>query len=246
MEYKWNRIDIKNKWILFTSKLQDNDTRIKRFRREYYGTELDDIYDYIEKINAKDYGFSINYKKGYIQYWIDTKKKDYNEIKEIYLFYKYCNIFNFGTISLGTFINKVNLSIDHKINFDLFCLEKDEYFDDKYKNNCYIKTNCIKKFEVIDNKYSTDKYIKLRYNDNTNLLFEFTKNLDNKIKEIAFNNDNYISIIKENNIMNIKIKNTKIKSMTYNNSYLYIKCNRLWNFNNKWGISLIIDEIMDK
>jgi hypothetical protein len=50
--------------------------------------------------------------------------------------------------------------------------------------------------------------------------------------------------------MKLKIKNPNIKSMIYNNSCLYIKCNRLWNIitnekedKHKWGISLIIDKI---
>lgn len=256
MKYEWNRIDIKNKWILFTSKLQDNDSRIENFRRKWYDSEFDDIYDDIEKENAYDYGFSINYKKKEIQYWINIEKKNYNEFKEIFLFYSNCSRFSLGKFDLRTYINTIIntiiLQIDFNVNFDLFGFSEDEYFNVKYKNylltynknKCYIKTNCINNFEVLDDKYSTDKYINLKYNNNTNLLFEFIKNLDNKIKGIICN-DNYMSIIKENNIMNIKIKNTKIKSMTYNDSYLYIKCNRLWNINNKWGVSLVIDKIMD-
>lgn len=262
-KYVWNRKDIKNKWILLTSKFQDED-----IRRDYW----DDEWNLIENDNDKNIkldGFSVNISNNQIQYWIDIEKADYNEKDEITIFNEKCKYWKFGKYV----DNKVILSLDD-VNFDRFEFVKDDfenyilkYNEENLKKEPYIKSN-IEYFEVEFNERFNKKYIKLQYNDDNMLLFDFIKKFDEKIQKtikedknnynINIHQYNYLSCIKEddyqnNNYIELKIKNSYIEPKIYNNAIIYIRCNRLWSTNYirkeeevySWGISLTIDKIIE-
>lgn len=261
--YNWNRKNIKDKWILLISKIQEKDER-KRYWDEY-GTTTEDAIK--EDKEIKYDGFTFNISDNQIQYWIDMEKPDYDEKNEIDNFNEKCIFWN-----LGKYIeNKITLSINN-INFDNFYFIEDEYFRDDFKNylltynnkETYIKTDIINIIEVEYNERFNKKYVKL----NNIQLLDFIKIFDDTIQKKVKNHENnynidiekykYLSCIKEDEYQNdifveLKIKNPYIEPKIYNNAIIYIKCNRLWSTNYmkkeeevySWGISLTIDKIIE-
>ena len=267
--YKWNKKNIKNKWILLISKIQENENDERKKYWDEYGTTTE--YAIKEDKEIKYDGFTFNVSDNQIQYWIDMEKNNYDEQEEIDKFNEKCMFWN-----LGKYVeNKIVLSINDNIDFDNFEFIEDEYFRDDFKNylltynkkETYIKTDIINVIEVEYNERFDKKYVKLQNNDNI-LLFDFIKTFDDTIQEkvkehrnnynIDIQQYNYLSCIKEddyqnNNYIELKVKNQYIEPKTYNNAVVYIKCNRLWSTNYmkkeeevySWGISLTIDKIIE-
>lgn len=242
---KWYRKDTSTNKIILTSKLIENDLRYNILEENY---------------EIKDYGIRINNYNGNdeLQYWID--KDVCNEIEKIEEFNEKCKIWN-----LGKYIeDKIILSINDDINFNLFKFIKDDDFEKNYEKHLltydnkevYIKTNNIETFDVEENGYN-QKYIRLQCEDMEPNLIDFINNFENRIKEIVINNDEhygvniaheFLSIIKDKDTkyIELKVKKPFIEQKSYNNSIIYIKCNRIWDMDKieKWGISLTVDKII--
>ena len=242
---KWYRKDIDENKTILTSNLVDNDPRYSTLE---------------ENQEIKSYGIRINNYNGSneLQFWID--KEVYNETEKIQEFNEKCKIWD-----LGKYIeNKIILSInDDDVDFNLFKFIEDDDFEKNYKRHLltydnkevYIKTNRIENFDVEENGYN-QKYIRLQYDNIEPTLINFINNFENNIKEtvneqqehygININHD-FLSIIKdkETKYIELKVKKLYIETKTYNNSYIYIRCNRIWDMDKiqKWGISLTVDKI---
>lgn len=251
-DYIWRKTYENKYLIILSSNLKEDDFRLKKWDNSYYSNDECNYNDYnICKRNyIKDDGFYINYKKKQLQYNIYKRNENFNEINEI-------NIFNLKSISncLGIFIKSITLSINDDIKFHKFKILKDDYFKEKYKNylliynnlyDFYIKTDSYD-FEILYEKHFNYTYLKLKYNSKTNKLYEFINKFDNTIKEIIGDFNNYISIIKKDNSIKMKVKNNIINPGFYKNNTIYIKCNRLYTIKdkNQWGISLVVDKIIN-
>lgn len=249
MNKKWYRRDTNTNKIILTSKLLENDPR-------------NDIFD--ENNEISEYGIVKRYNNysgnDELQFWID--KNECNEIEKIEEFNEKCKEWE-----LGNYIeNKITLSINDNINFDLFKFIKDEDFEKNYEKHLltydykevYIKTNPIEKFDVEENGFN-QKYIRLQYDDVEQKLIEFINNFENNIKKIVTSNDkhygvninqhDFLSIVKDKEMkyIDLKVKKPYIDSKTYNNSTIIIKCNRIWDMEKieKWGVSLTVDKIIE-
>jgi hypothetical protein len=247
MNNKWYRNDINTNKIILTSKLIDNDPR-------YYILE--------ENYEIKEYGIRINNYNGNenLQFWIN--KDEFNELEKIEEFNEKCKEWK-----IGNYVeNKIILSINDDINFDLFKFIKDEDFEKNYEKylltyngkEVYIKTNTIEIFDIEENGYN-QKYIRLQYEDTDPKFIDFINKFEENIKKIVMNNKehygvninqhDYLSIIKDKEIkyIDLKVKKSFIESKTYNNSIICIKCNRIWDMEKieKWGISLTVDKIIE-
>lgn len=249
MNPKWYRRDTNTNKIILTSKLVENDTR-------------NDIFD--ENNEIREYGIvkrCNNYNgNDELQFWID--KNECNEIEKIEEFNEKCKKWD-----LGIYVeDKIILSINDDVNFDLFKFIKDDDFEKNYDKHLltynnkevYIKTNSIEKFDIEENGYN-QKYIRLQYDDVDPKLIEFINKFENNIKEIVANDDEhygvniyqheFLSIIKDKEIkyIDLKVKKPFIETKTYNDSIICIKCNRIWDMDRieKWGISLTVDKIIE-
>lgn len=242
---KWYRKDTNTNKIILTSKLIENDPRYNI---------LEDNYE------IKDYGIRINNYNGNdeLQFWID--KDVYNEMEKIDEFNEKCKIWD-----LGKYISdKIILSINDDIKFNLFKFIKDDDFEKNYEKHLltydnkevYIKTNRIENFDVEENGYN-QKYIRLQYDNIDPNFINFINDFENSIKEMVTNNEGhysvninheFLSIIKDKEMkyIELKVKKPFIESKTYNNSIIYIRCNRIWDMDKieKWGISLTVDKII--
>lgn len=257
--YIWKKTYEDNYVITLSSNLKENDFRLKKWNDSYYYSDDDEYYhnDYssCRRNYMEENGFYISYKKKQIKYNIYKRNENFKEILEIYKFNLKCISSRFGIV-----IQTITLSIDKDIKAQNFKIIRDEYFNEKYKNylliynnlyDFYIKTH-ICDFEILYENYFNYTYLKLEHNNKTNKFYEFINKFDNIIKEIVGNNDEYdnnkyISIIKKDNIIKIKIKNNLIKPDYYENNIIYIKCNRLYMIKDKkqWGVSLVVDKIVN-
>lgn len=246
---KWYRRDTSTNKIILTSKLLEDDPR-------------NDVFD--EKDEIKEYGIVKrynDYNRNYeLQFWID--KNEYDEIEKIEEFNKKCKEWE-----LGYYIeDRIVLSINDNINFDLFEFIKDDDFEKNYEKyllvydnkEVYIKTDIIEKFDVEENGYN-QKYIRLQYDNVDSKLIDFINKFEENIKKIVINNEShygvnaeqheFLSIIKDKEIKYIefKVKKPFIESKPYINSIICIKCNRIWDMEKikKWGISLTVDKIIE-
>lgn len=242
---KWYRKDTNTNKIILTSKLIENDPR----------------YNILEENHEiKDYGIRINNYNGNdeLQFWID--KDVYNEIEKIEEFNEKCKIWH-----LGKYIeDKIILSINDDVDFNLFKFIKDDDFERNYEKHLltydnkevYIKTNNIENFDVEENEYN-QKYIRLQYDNMDPSFIKFINNFEDSIKETVISNEEhygvninheFLSIIKdkETKYIELKVKKPYIEPKSYKNSNIYIKCNRIWDMNKieKWGISLTVDKII--
>jgi len=247
MNNRWYRKDTNTNKIILTSKLIENDPRYSILEENY---------------EIKEYGIRINnYNENEeLQFWID--KNEHNEIDKIEEFNKKCKEWE-----LGNYIeDNITLSINDNIDFDLFKFIKDENFEKNYEKylltydnkNVFIRTNTIETFNVEENGYN-QKYIRLQYDNMEPKLVNFINKFEDNIKKIV-NNDKehysinvkeheFLSIIKDKEMkyIDLKVKKPFIESKNYNNSTIYIKCNRIWDMEKieKWGISLTIDKIIE-
>ena len=249
MDKKWYRRDTSTNKIILTSKLLENDSR-------------NDIFD--ENNEIREYGIlkrCNNYNgNDELQFWID--KNECNEIEKIKEFISKCKEWE-----LGNYVeDKIILSINDNVNFDLFKFIKDDNFEKNYEKHLltynnkevYIKTNSIKNFDIEENGYN-QKYIRLQYDDVDPRLIDFINKFENNIKEIVKNDGEhygvnidqheFLSIIKDKEMkyIDLKVKKPFIESKTYNDSIICIKCNRIWDMDKieKWGISLTVDKIIE-
>lgn len=247
MKYKWYRKETSTNKVILTSKIIEKDPR----------------YDILEEnYEIKEYGIRFNNYNGNdeLQFWID--KNECDEIEKIKEFNKKCKDWE-----LGNYVeDKIVLSINDNINFNLFEFIKDDDFEKNYEKHLltydnkevYIKTNIIETFDVEENGYN-QKYIRLQYDNIDPKLIDFINKFEDNIKKNVIDNEShyginiekhdFLSIIKDKEIkyIDLKVKKPFIESKTYNKSIICIKCNRIWDMEKieKWGISLTVDKIIE-
>jgi hypothetical protein len=245
----WKRIDTKTNKILL--KIKEDDILNEIWENNEYDITQE---GFSKKYNDYENNFEIHY-------WINKEEK--NEDDAIIEFNEKCKKW-----SIKQYIEKdIYLTIDKNVDFDNFDFIKDDYFNEEWNNylftyknkNTYIKLDNVD-IEVIEDNYN-NKYIEI--NENNEKLDNFMKNLESRIikcKNEDTNNfnieDNYEYKYYKNEDGNykFKIKRDNIYAKQYNNSDIYIKCNRIWKLNYQkqgndiysWGVSLIVDKIHEK
>lgn len=248
MDEDWKRINTKTNKILL--KIKENDILNEKWENSEYEMKQDGF--------SKRYNnFSDVYE---FQYWID--KENEKEDEEIEEFNEKCKKWD-----IKQYIEKnIYLTINDNIDFNNFFFIKDDNFNEEWNNylltykgkNTYIKLNNLDINVDMDN--FNNKYIEI---SEDNELFDiFMKKLENRIikckeeKNDKFNieeNYKYKFYKNDNGNYRFKIKKDNIEPKKYNNSIIYIKCNRLWKLNYQkqgnemynWGVSLIVDNIYE-
>lgn len=245
----WKRIDTKTNKILL--KIKDDDILNEIWENNEYDITQE---GFSKKYNDYENNFEIHY-------WINKDEK--NEDDAIIEFNEKCKKWN-----IKQYIEKdVYLTIDKNVDFDNFDFIKDDYFNEEWNNylftyknkNTYIKLDNVD-IEVIEDNYN-NKYIEI--NENNEKLDNFMKNLESRIIKCKNENTNNFNIEdnyeykyykNEDGNYKFKIKRDNIDAKIYNNSDIYIKCNRIWKLNYQkqgnnmysWGVSLIVDKIHEK
>jgi hypothetical protein len=250
--YIWNRRDTNTNKIVISSKLEDNDVRLKLWEEKE-----DEIKEFgISKI-FKNYN---GYEYYELQYWID-KNLD-NEMEKIKEFKNKCEEWNLGKLIEKDIILSKNDDIDlNKFNF----IQDDGYNDEwenylfTYENKNLILKTPIMNIEVFCDNFN-NKYIEI---PEDNDFINFIKNIESRIKNLVNEKDDNYGInmneyiYKSNNDNNgnyrFKIKKDNIDIKEYKNVYIYIKYNRLWKLSyqkqgkevHSWGVSLVVDKIIE-
>src|ERR1700731_154415 len=150
----WKKKKLSNNRIILTSKLEKDDPR-------------DSILE--ENYEIKEYGIKKNNYNNIdeLQFWID--RDIFDETEKIQEFNEKCKKWG-----LGYYIdNKITLSVNNEIDFNLFNLIEDEEFEKFYKKYLLtyngkavnIKTNIIDNFEVESKEWDgiIQKYIRIPY-----------------------------------------------------------------------------------
>lgn len=249
MDQKWNKREISNNRTILSSKLVEDDPRIS-------------IYD--ENYEIREYGITKNSYNGIdqLQFWID--KNEHNETEKIKEFNEKSKEWN-----LGSYVEtKITLSINDNIDFNLFNFSQDNEFERFHSRHLLtydekevdIKTNPIEHIEVQIKNWNDkiEKYTRFQYDEIDHKLLKFINELEKRIIELVkkdkdhygvnFDQHEHMSIIrdKETKYIEFKIKKPYIEDKIYENSIIYIKCNRIWDMEKieKWGVSLTIDKII--